>query len=258
MADVPNNAIKIQTEEVSSDSPATSSTMYKVGGAINYLIDVGLNTQTFDVPGSYSWTSPPVITRVHVQMIGGGGGGCKGGVSGSPPAAAPGGGGGGGGGIFQGFVTVVPNTVYTINVGAGGAGGVLPTLVGDNGSGTNAFGITVEGGTGGNSAGGSGANNGFGYRTSGGPGGGSNGAPGLAGESNAYSVGGPGNAAPGPTFTGGGGGGAGFDAGGSIQTNLFGTRGSGGGGTQGTDVGATPNAGPGGDGVVILTWFGNP
>ena len=43
MADVPNNAIKIQTEEVSSDSPATSSTMYKVGGAINYLIDVGLS-----------------------------------------------------------------------------------------------------------------------------------------------------------------------------------------------------------------------
>ena len=58
---------------------------------------------------TYSWTAPPGITHVIVQMWGAGGGG------GSTA-------GGGGGAYGQGVIQVTPGTVYTINVGGGGIG----------------------------------------------------------------------------------------------------------------------------------------
>ena len=253
MADVPISTLKIQTEEVSSDSPATSSTMYKVGGAINYLIDVGFQTVTYETAGSFNWLSPPLITRVHVQMIGGGGGGASG-LIGGP--SGTGGGGGAGGSVFNGFVNVTPNTNYTVNVGAGGAGGAANGGIGGDGGASSFFLTTVLGGAGAKAqpAGGSGVAGPQGFGAAGGQGGGVTGNPGTATH---YAVGGPSYPRSGPTFDSGGGGGAGFDAGGSGSTNIFGTRGSGGGGSLGTDVGATAAGGAGGDGVVILTWFGS-
>lgn len=70
--------------------------------------------------GNSSWTAPGGVTAVIVGGRGGSGGG-----------AAPGGGTQvtGGDGCFTAFtiVTVVPNTTYTITIGAGGAGAVSGT-----------------------------------------------------------------------------------------------------------------------------------
>lgn len=94
----------------------------------------------FDVPGTYSWTVPPCVTEITVQVWGGGGGGgavwsrfntvsgtgsnCE-----SGDEICAGAGGGGGGGFAQRTYTVVPGDVYTIVVGAGGAGGTASAIV---------------------------------------------------------------------------------------------------------------------------------
>lgn len=89
---------------------------------------------------STTWTCPANVTRVKVQVIGGGGGG--GGTTNANTS-------GGLGGCGVNYYTVVPGTVYTVTVGAGGAGGTIPL----NGSagGTTSFGsfISATGGGGG-------------------------------------------------------------------------------------------------------------
>lgn len=61
------------------------------------------------------FTVPTGVTKINIGVIGGGGGGAIG-----PCVNA--GGGGGGAALYTGY-TVVPGTVYTIKVGAGGQGG---------------------------------------------------------------------------------------------------------------------------------------
>jgi len=80
----------------------------------------GYNTRrgadVYTIPGTYTWTAPPSVTRVSVVAIGGGGGGSNHGE------------GGGGGGLGWGNVTVVPGNTYTVRVGSGGAGGFGRTI----------------------------------------------------------------------------------------------------------------------------------
>lgn len=81
-----------------------------------------------------SWTAPAGVTEVILVGCGGGGGGGAGYSSGGTN------GGGGGGGAIQviGYISVTPNTSYTVTIGSGGAGHAAPTA-GDNG-GTTSFG----------------------------------------------------------------------------------------------------------------------
>ena len=97
----------------------------------------------FEIPGTYSWTVPPGITSICIEVWSGGGGG--GGASYGGLA----GGGGGGGYAYQCF-TVVPSTTYTINVGSGGIGGTNASTDGTAG-GNSSFGnlMNVIGGAGG-------------------------------------------------------------------------------------------------------------
>jgi hypothetical protein len=81
---------------------------------------------------SDTWTAPPGVTHIMVEMWGAGGGGGGGGggpnchTSSFGQPVCPGGVAGGGagvGGYTHAVITVTPGTTYNINVGAGGAGG---------------------------------------------------------------------------------------------------------------------------------------
>ncbi len=84
---------------------------------------VANGSQTFTTPGTYSFTVPEGVTRIFYRMWGGGGGG-----GGSCAYGTYVGGGGGGAGAYtSGFLNVVPNSVLSVVVGAGGAGGLPNT-----------------------------------------------------------------------------------------------------------------------------------
>lgn len=115
---------------------------------------MGLNTQTFNSPGTWTNPNPSVVKRARVHVIGGGGGG-------SAVAAAVlsfiQAGDGGGGGYKTAVVPVGPTEPIT--VGAGGSAGSGPGLVspgtiyGGSVGGTTTFGtgaslVSVDGGAG--------------------------------------------------------------------------------------------------------------
>src|SRR5690606_11223133 len=70
-------------------------------------------TQSFDTPGSYTFTAPAGVTSITVEAWGAGGGG-------SSITNFGGGGGGGGGAYASSVIPVTPGTSYNIVVGAGG------------------------------------------------------------------------------------------------------------------------------------------
>ncbi len=74
---------------------------------------------TFDTAGPNDWTSPAGIISVDVECWGGGGAGGGGDTNGQP------GGGGGGGGSYakETNITITAETLYNVQVGAGGNGG---------------------------------------------------------------------------------------------------------------------------------------
>ena len=120
------------------------------------------NTETYSVPGTYTFTVPACVFELTVEVWGGGGGGggawSKSDNSGGNEACA-GGGGGGGGGYTQHTFPVVPGQTYTIVVGAGGAAGVsVSTTSNSGGNGGNSsfsgYGINLiaTGGQGGGGA----------------------------------------------------------------------------------------------------------
>lgn len=197
--------------------------------------------------GTANWTCPDGVYRISVVAVGGGGGG----GSGANP-----GGGGGGGLAYVTDIAVVPNTVYAVTAGIGGAAtvaggnssfGSVLTATGGNqgvtgggggGGGYNALGSGSTGGVGGNSAilGGGGGGAG-GYTSDGGAGGISTGAsPNLVARSGGNSIGGGG----GGGSTGGGAGGLNTD--GSINNSTTGNGGGGG----GTGLLGSSNMGNGG------------
>lgn len=125
-------------------------------------------TLTYSVAGATSWTVPSCVSSVTVQVFGGGGGG--GGAlaivrNSSDGEACSGAGGGGGGGFSSSVLTVTPGQVYSVLVGAGGAGGIsgagtwnggISTPAGPGGTGGtssfsgNSYNVQATGGVGGN------------------------------------------------------------------------------------------------------------
>jgi len=89
---------------------------------------------TFSSSGT--WTCPAGITEVIVLGTGGGGGGA--GSSGSEQAT-----GGLGSGQRMQFVSVVPNTAYTVTIGAGGSGGAAGNNAGSAGGDTSLGALAV-------------------------------------------------------------------------------------------------------------------
>ena len=225
-------------------------TKYICNGANATNPNNGGNLIIYDTPGAYSFTVPPGISKIIVEIWGAGGGGGSGGPRGVVlNVGCKGGnsGGGGAGGCHRKAIltSVTPNSIIPITIGSGGAGGT----VGGNGSNgqSTVFGsfFTLLGGNGGagvpsqnvgSGAGGastcnaSGAGGSLGSQlgdgANGGAGGGSSiddiigGAGGLGGNGN--NAGGAGaNGEPGTG--GGGGGGAGCQG-----SNLFSNGGNGG------------------------------
>tara|TARA_B000000437_G_scaffold120079_1_gene87236 strand:- start:890 stop:2671 length:1782 start_codon:yes stop_codon:yes gene_type:complete len=112
----------------------------------NSCVPILLNTQwIYNIPGTYQWTCPENITQISVVAVGGGGGG---GNSNGYGAS----GGGGGGLIWVNNITVIPDTDYTITVGAGGLGNSNGTSNGQNGGDTDFDNLLIAyGGKGGKS-----------------------------------------------------------------------------------------------------------
>ncbi|MBM6499937.1 T9SS sorting signal type C domain-containing protein [Flavobacterium macrobrachii] len=97
----------------------------------------GQVVQTYTTAGSYTWRCPADVTSVTVECWGGGGGG---GGNGGPATSnhSRGGGGAGGGYVKRTTYTVIPGTVYSINVGSAGSAGSAgnsSTAGGDGGEG---------------------------------------------------------------------------------------------------------------------------
>jgi len=102
---------------------------------------------TWTRSASFSWTVPDNVYRCDILLVGGGGGG-----GGRPASVGSGGGGGGAGAMCRVIVQVVPGDVFTVVVGAGGAGtqtngtnGTSSTVTISGGKGV----ITATGGSGG-------------------------------------------------------------------------------------------------------------
>jgi hypothetical protein len=70
--------------------------------------------QTFTTVGTTTYTIPAGVYSIQALLVGGGGGG---------GAGWEGGGGGGGGVLYVPFIAVQPGQVFTVRVGAAGAGG---------------------------------------------------------------------------------------------------------------------------------------
>lgn len=131
--------------------------VYTAGDGIDVTNNVisttnsGFNVQSYQTPGTYTFTIPAGVTKIIVEVWGGGGGGGSGGTTCCAEDE-----GGGGGGYAKGVYSVVPGTNYTVTVGAGGAGGVAgcvaATGAGTDG-GTSSFGLLISatGGGGGGS-----------------------------------------------------------------------------------------------------------
>jgi|688.fasta_scaffold00131_25 hypothetical protein len=90
------------------------------------------------------FTVPAGVTKIDIGVIGGGGGGAIG-----PCVNA--GGGGGGATLYTGYA-VIPGTVYTIKVGAGGQGGLQGAPRGPSAGGAPPYGVTEVPWRGGKSA----------------------------------------------------------------------------------------------------------
>ena len=159
------------------------------------------------------------------------------------------GGGGGAGGLLSGTAPLVLGTVYSITVGAGGAGSASRAASGVNGNNSVFFGNTATGGGGGGSFTGAGAPTTPG---SGGSGGGGSGfatgsSPGGSGTSGQGNTGGAGaNTMP---TSGGGGGGA--TAAGGTQSGTVG--GVGGAGTSSSITGSSVTYAGGGGGAPTFS-----
>jgi hypothetical protein len=222
-------------------------------GAAGLAVSTGSQSALFAAAGTVTWTCPPGVTSVYAECWGAGGG-------------AGGGGYGGGGGEYaaEPALTVVPGTVYTVVVGAPGAGG-SSSGAGPGNGGLSSFagaGVAAHGGSGGqpgatNGAGGTGSSasvhhdGGGGVAYAAGPGGSSAGP--LAAGNSGSSSGGPAVAPP----AGGGPGGAGtpnYNTYTYPADGLAPTSGPGGGGGAGYALRGVATGGNGWAGQVQLTW----
>lgn len=228
------------------------------------------DTQSFSVPGTYSWTVPAGITSVTLSATGGGGGGGTGIGAGSVAGH------GGNGGVSSAVVPAIPGDIWTVVVGAGGGLGqggtatsvalirtILMIAGGGGGGGTSGSNDPVNGGDGAGGWGGSAISGGFGGS------GGSAGVGGAGGSvpqanylglSNSAS-GSPGNTAVGIAVVPGGAGGIGTGYNGTGYSGGSGGSGYGGGG-GGSSGGVMPlqgnpldGGGGGGGGNYVATFL---
>jgi hypothetical protein len=140
VADVPSNLEKINTVEISEDSPVTVALMNKFGASVNGLIDaVNLITAKLgdgllkiqDFTSNGTWIKPDGVSIVFVWGIGGGGGGSvtpSGWTTGSTKRF-PGREG------FSKFVPVVVTDDVSVTIGQGGVPGLSQNTQGAGGSG---------------------------------------------------------------------------------------------------------------------------
>lgn len=146
-------------DALTSISTWTSATNTKCPDNAYYTNSLGTQMSQLAIAGSRSvvyissstWTCPPFVTKVWITAIGGGGaGGGSLAVGHDPNWGQRGGGGGGGAGalLYRVPFIVVPSTVYTVTIGAGGTG--VTGGNGNSGGTTSLVGIcSVAGGGGG-------------------------------------------------------------------------------------------------------------
>jgi hypothetical protein len=95
---------------------------------------------SYTTPGTYTWTCPAGVTTARVTVAGGGAGGCTTFLTIKFP--------GGSGALITTTVSVVPNSSYSVVVGAGSDGvfsGNIPNYP-KNGGTSSALGIQAQGG----------------------------------------------------------------------------------------------------------------
>jgi len=198
-------------------------------------------SNSYTVPGSYSWICPSGVTSVSTVVVSGGGGG----------SYYTGGGGAGLG--YRNNISVTAGNSYTVVVANGGAGGVYFANGGGYSSFINTSTLYSAGGTSGTD-GGSGGSGGVAFGFSGGAGGASGGAYSAGGGgAGGYSGSGGGG---GPAAGSGGGGGGGYRlANGSYGGGGVGLMGQGTDGAAGT--GSNNNGGSGGGATRYTRQPGN-
>lgn len=215
---------------------------------------MGPDQELYNTPGTTTFTVPPGVKEVSVQVWGAGGAGGGGLQQGQNRRS----GGGGGGGAYRiQTYQVTPGQQITVNIGQGGQ-----TNGATGGNSQISFGATTltanGGGGGGNATGGGGGGSGAGGTgATGGTYNGANGAGGVAanggGGGGSAGTDSNGNAGSGinggVAVTGGGGGGNGtsIDGGSGVAGGVPGGGGGGGRGNGGT-------GGVGGNGQVVFTW----
>ncbi len=86
-----------------------SAGVFSWGNVGQYNHTIGFSPTSILSNTVYSWTVPTSVTKIFVENWGGGGGGASGG-------------GGGGGGYAASEWNVIPGAIFSITVGAGGAG----------------------------------------------------------------------------------------------------------------------------------------
>ena len=207
------------------------------GGAITFY--GGKTIHTFTSAGTFTAPSPlnPSPLSVECFIVAGGGGGGSG----------IGGGGGAGGVVYKPGIPITLGNSYTINVGAGGVGSLIPnspTLAPQLGTDTTALGLTAKGG-------GGGGNGQGGDQT--GDAGGSSGGTGSTTGSDPAAASQPGTSNPGAPINVGNVGGPG-----ASTTNKGGGGGGAGGAATGEPMPATGTAGVGGLAIQAPPAFRDP
>ena len=245
---------------ISLNDARVRSLAQKSSGAISFADFYNRNfdikgQDNYTTAGTYTWTCPENVTSVSVVCIGGGGGGY---------VSNDGGTGGGGGGLgWDASVSVIPNSTYTVVVGAGGSTNDATgygensyfidtsTVVGYGGRNGNIGGVGSPR-VGGSYVGDGGGSGGSSYYPSVGAevGGGGGGAGGYAGNGGHGSFV---NAKDGQNGTGGSGGGAGggfYNGGRGGGTGIYGRGSDGVGGAYTGGTGVSGTAGSNGSGAL--------
>ena len=92
-----------------------------------------LSSRTVITQGTTSYTIPSGVRALFIQAIAGGG---AGGGAGTAAVSAAGGGGGGSGCYVESFLTTLPASPVTVQVGAGGTAGTAGNNPGNDGTDT--------------------------------------------------------------------------------------------------------------------------
>jgi hypothetical protein len=224
---------------------------------ISYFLQPPANlTQTYTIPGTYTFTIPEGVTSITVQTWGGGGRG------GSRTTSTDGTGGGGGGAFSQHTFAVIPGDSYVVVVGSGSSSNTAPggdswvSLTNVSAAsvlakgGNSAASNSTIGATGGSAASGIGS-----IKYSGGNGANRVSSTSSGGGGSSAGTGANGNNASGTTAGsapgGGGNGGAGRTSVGSGNAGQY-PGGGGGGAVRGSS--GSPSGGTGGHGRVIISY----